>query len=109
MTKEQAKNKGFCKYCAAFFYGRQLCGLLATDKNECQLDAATVRRWRGEHGIGENDSRPVRRVWIKNGFRLARAVREIRRGKNKGKFEVGYLKGTRLRKVLVAACDLKII
>jgi len=40
-------------------------------------------------------------VWINNGFRLARGIREIRRGKNKGKLEVKYLKGSRIKKTII--------
>lgn len=42
-------------------------------------------------------------VWIRNGWRLAYSTREIRRGKNKGRFEVRYKKGYKLKKAIVGA------
>jgi len=40
-------------------------------------------------------------VWIRNGWRLSYSTREIRRGKNKGRFEVHYKKGYKLKKAIV--------
>jgi len=40
-------------------------------------------------------------VWVNNGFRLARGLRQIRRGRNKGKYEVKYLKGSRIKRAIV--------
>jgi len=51
MTKDQAKNSGFCDYCAAFWGGRQHCGVLAADKSACQLDDETRRRWMADYGL----------------------------------------------------------
>ena len=42
-----------------------------------------------------------KRVWIKNGFRLAYECREIKKGKNKGKLEVKYRKGNHFKKAIV--------
>ena len=45
----------------------------------------------------------MKMAWIYNGWRLAREVREIRRGKNKGKFEIKYKKGYKLKKTIISA------
>jgi len=41
-------------------------------------------------------------AWIGNGFRPVFSIREIRRGRQKGKLEVTYRHGSRIRKVKVA-------
>ncbi len=51
MTRDQAKKCGFCEHCAAYFCGRQLCAVLATDNELCQLDIVTQQRWIREHRL----------------------------------------------------------
>ena len=40
-------------------------------------------------------------AWIENAFRPAYSVRHIRRGRQKGMFEVSYRRGSKIRKVKV--------
>jgi hypothetical protein len=44
-----------------------------------------------------------------NGWHMVREMRRIRRGRNKGKFEVKYLKGTRLKKIIVPQNQLRVL
>ena len=49
MTKDEALESGYCKRCAAFTQGGlQLCGVVAADKNACQLPEDVRRRWSAE-------------------------------------------------------------
>ena len=43
-----------------------------------------------------------KRVWIINGWRLALEIREFKKGKNKGKFEVKYRRGHTIKKAVVS-------
>ena len=47
-------------------------------------------------------------AWVKNGFRPIYKKREIRRGRNQGKFEVTYrANGNVMRRKLISKSDLK--
>jgi len=48
-------------------------------------------------------------AWVRGGFRPVYAIREIRRGKSKGKFEIEYrANGNVFRKKIVSKSDLKL-
>jgi hypothetical protein len=51
---------------------------------------------------GMVDSGKSYMAWIGNGFHLVRAIREIRRGKNKGRFEIKYLRGRKIKKLILS-------
>lgn len=48
-----------------------------------------------------------RMIWVGNGWRLARGIREIRRGLNKGKVEAKYLKGSKIKKIIIRSSAIK--
>ncbi|RLC68310.1 MAG: hypothetical protein DRH97_03570 [Chloroflexi bacterium] len=53
MTKKEARDRGFCKHCAAWGHDRG-CRYGVTrpePSDDCGLPAETVARWRGEFGL----------------------------------------------------------
>lgn len=47
-------------------------------------------------------------AWIINGFRpIYNSIKKIKKGKNKGKLEVWYIKGKNLKKILIYKDDIK--
>jgi len=53
MTKIEAKKIKYCEHCAAFYAGRQHCGIvgrLAT-RHLCGLDDETIIRWKKEYNL----------------------------------------------------------
>jgi len=45
-------------------------------------------------------------AWIRNGYRCIYEIREIKRGKNKGKIEATYRKGLKYRKIKLNKMDI---
>ena len=50
---------------------------------------------------------PMATAWIDNQHRVIFDIREIRRGKNKGKLECWNFKGNRFQKVIIPKSNLK--
>jgi hypothetical protein len=53
MTKQEAKDKGYCKRCAAWGHDRGCrCGVTRPEpSSDCGLPAEVVTRWKGEFGL----------------------------------------------------------
>lgn len=65
MKKSEAYEKKYCKHCAAFKNGLQLCGVgqgLGCD-DCCRLPDDVALRWQAEHGLEGVQKREIRPVF----------------------------------------------
>ncbi len=57
--------------------------------------------------VYKTDRKPMATAWIDNQHRVVYDIREIRRGKSKGKLECYYRKGKGFQQTLIPKTDIK--